>query len=58
MDKIEELLEDIKKLMIVQLVTSGAQAKDIADVLGVDRSVIARIAPAKKFKREPLRQAL
>jgi len=58
MGKIEELLEDIKKLLIVQLVTSGAQAKDIAAVLGVDRSAIARIAPAKKFKRELPTQAL
>ena len=57
MDKTEELLEDIKKLLIVHLVANGAQAQDLADVLGVDRSVIARIAPTKKFKRGPTPQA-
>jgi hypothetical protein len=51
MNKTEELLEDIKKLLIVHLVAKGVQAGDIAGVLGVDRSVVAKIAPAKRIKR-------
>ncbi len=50
-EKILELLEDIKKLAIVNLIAKGVQAKDIAEVLGVDKSAITRIAPAKKIKK-------
>jgi hypothetical protein len=50
-EKIIELLEDIKRLLIVNLVASGVQGKDIAQTLGVDNSVITRIAPARKIRK-------
>jgi hypothetical protein len=51
MDKqIIKILEDIKKLLILDLVTRGIQGKDIAQVLGVDKSTITRIVPTRKIK--------
>lgn len=48
--QIIKLLEDIKKLLVLGLITRGAQGKDIAQVLGVDKSTITRIVPARKIK--------
>ena len=45
------LLEDIKKLLILGLVTHGVQGIYIADVLGVNKSTISRIVPARKIKQ-------
>jgi predicted transcriptional regulator len=50
-EKIVELLEDIRKLLVASLIAKGVQGKDIADVLGVDKSVITRIASAKKIRK-------
>jgi hypothetical protein len=44
-------LESIKRLMVLQLITSGVQAKDIAAALGVDQSAISRLVPARKVKK-------
>jgi len=41
----------IKRLLILQLITSGVQSKDIATALGVDGSVISRIVSKHKVKR-------
>jgi hypothetical protein len=49
--KIVGLLEDIKKLLILDLVAKGVQSKHIAEVLGVDNAVITRIVPARKIKK-------
>jgi hypothetical protein len=49
--KVAELLEDVKKLLILDLVTKGVQSKNIAHALGVDNAVISRIAPARKIKK-------
>ncbi len=49
-EKIIGILEDIKKLVILGLITRGVQGKDIAQVIGVDKSTITRIAPARKIK--------
>jgi hypothetical protein len=49
--KIAELLEDIKKLLMLDLVAKGVQSKHIAEVLGVDSAVITRIVPARKIKK-------
>lgn len=52
MDKrIVELLEDIKRLLILDLVAKGVQAKDIAEVLGVAKSTIAGIVSARKIRK-------
>lgn len=49
-DKFIKILEEIKKLLILDLITKGIQGKDIAQVLGVDKSTIARIVPSRKIK--------
>ena len=49
--KIAALLEDVKKLLILDLVTKGVQSKHIAHVLGVDKAVITRIVPARKIRK-------
>ena len=49
--KTNELLEDIKKLLILDLVTHGIQAKDIAVVLGVSKGTISGIVPARQIKK-------
>lgn len=49
--KIVALLEDIKKLMILNLIASGVQSKSIAAVLGVDNATITRVVPARKIKK-------
>lgn len=48
--QILKYLDDIKKLLILDLVSRGIQGKDIAQVLGVDKSTITRIVPARKIK--------
>ena len=49
--KITKLLEDIKKLLMLDLVAKGVQSKDIAHVLGVDNSVVTRVVPARRLKK-------
>jgi len=49
--KIIELLEDIKKLLILDLIVRDVQAKDIAKVLNVNKSTITRIVPARRIKK-------
>ena len=50
-EKSQKLLEDIKKLMILNLLSSGVQGKDIAQALGIDKSTLSRILPARKVKK-------
>jgi len=50
--KTNQLLEDIKKLLILDLVVRGAQGKDIASVLGVDPASISRLVPARQIKKK------
>jgi len=45
------LLEDIKRLIILDLIAKGVQANNIADVLGVAKSTIAGIISARKVKK-------
>ena len=44
-------LDAIKRLLVLQLITSGIQATHIASALGVDRSVVSRLVPARKVKK-------
>lgn len=46
-----EPLEEIKRLLILGLIHNNVQAKDIAYVLGVDKSVISRIVPSRQVKK-------
>lgn len=50
-DRAADELNSIKRLLILQLVTSGVQAKDIASVLGVDKSAVSRLVSARKVKK-------
>ncbi len=52
-DPVADELNSIKRLLILQLITSGVQAKDIASGLGVDKSVVSRIVPSRKVKKRP-----
>lgn len=49
--KIVDALEDIKRLLILDLVAKGIQSKHIAEVLGVDNAVVTRIVSARKIKK-------
>ena len=44
-------LEAIKKLLILQLVTSGVHSTTIARAMGVDVSVVSRLVPARRVKK-------
>ncbi len=46
--KIASLLDDIKKLMILDLAERGVKGKRIADVLGVDAAIVSRVLSPKK----------
>lgn len=46
----QQLLGDIKKLLVLGLVTQDVQGKDIADVLGVNKSTITRLVPSRKVR--------
>ena len=50
-DPVVDELDAIKRLMILQLITSGIQSKDIASALGVDKSILSRLVPVRKVKR-------
>lgn len=49
--KTDKLLEEIKKLLILDLIKKGVQSKEIADSLGVDPSIITRLVPRQKNKK-------
>jgi predicted transcriptional regulator len=44
-------LDAIKRLLILQLITSGVQGAQIASALGVDPSVVSRLVPKRKVKK-------
>lgn len=50
-DPLVKELEAIKKLLILQLVTSGVQAKDIAKALKLDKSDMSRLVSTRGLKR-------
>jgi predicted transcriptional regulator len=54
-DPIAEGLDSIKRLLVLQLITSGVQATHIASALGVDQSVISRMVPTRKVRRPSAR---
>jgi predicted transcriptional regulator len=45
-----ELLEQIKRLLILTLSEQGVKGKRIAEVVGVDPAIISRILSSKKSK--------
>lgn len=50
--KTTQLLEDIKKLLILDLIRQGVQGKEIAGILGVDPAIISRMVPARQIKKK------
>ncbi len=50
--KTNQLLDDIKKLLVLALTHQGIQSKDIASVLGVDPAIVSRMVPARKIKKK------
>ena len=51
-DPVLKELEAIKKLMILQLVTTGVQAQDIGKVLGLGKSEMSRLVATRKIKKK------
>jgi IS30 family transposase len=49
--RISEQLEELKRLMIVQLLASGVQSAHIAKALGMHPSGISRIVPAREVQK-------
>ena len=47
-----QTLEEIKKLLILQLLAAGVPSGAVASALGVDKSVISRLVPARKLMRQ------
>lgn len=50
--KTNQLLEDIKKLILIDLISRGLQGKYIASVLGVDPAIISRMVPSRLIKKK------
>jgi IS30 family transposase len=50
-DKHLKLLEDIKKLLILDLLVKNVQTTEIANILGVNKSTISRLVPSRKLKK-------
>jgi IS30 family transposase len=49
--RISEQLEELKRLMIVQLLASGVQSAHVAKALGIHASGISRIVPAREIQK-------
>ena len=49
--RISEHLEQLKRLMMVQLLASGVQGTHIAKALGVDPSRISQMLPARDIQK-------
>lgn len=56
-DPVVARLDDLKRLAILQLLASGVQSRQIAKALGVDRSVISRMMPAREIQKIATRRA-
>ena len=48
--KTNQLLEDIKKLLILNAVLNGAKSQDIGNALGIDSSTVRHMIPFRKIK--------
>lgn len=48
---ISKELDAIKRLLVLQLITSGVQAKDIALALGVSKMTVSRLVATRKIKK-------
>jgi hypothetical protein len=55
-DPVQEELDAIKRLLVLQLITSGVQAGDVAKALRVSPATISGMVPARKVKKAPRRR--
>lgn len=44
-DSLEKTMNDVKMLLVLQLLLSGAKQSDIAQMLGVSEATISRLIP-------------
>ena len=51
-DPVAKELEGIKKLLILQLVTSGVKSQDVAKVLGMDKGNLSRLVSTRGIKKK------
>lgn len=49
--RISKQLDELKRLMIVQLIAAGVQSAHLAEVLGVHPSVISRLVPVREIQK-------
>lgn len=49
--RISEQLEELRRLMIVQLLASGVQSTHIAKALGIHPSGISRMVPVREIQK-------
>ncbi len=49
--KATKLLEEIKKLLMLQLVMNGANSEDIGNALGIDSSTVRHMIAFKRSKK-------
>jgi IS30 family transposase len=49
--RISEQLEELKRLMIVQLLASGVQSAHVANALGIHASGISRMVPVREIQK-------
>jgi predicted transcriptional regulator len=54
-DPIAKELDAIKRLLVLQLITSGVQSNDVARTLGVSNSVVSGLVPARSLKKKNAR---
>ena len=57
-DPVVTELAVIKKLLILQLVTAGVQAKDVSKVLGLNKSDMSRLVPTQHRRAVASHKAL
>jgi hypothetical protein len=54
--QVSKQLDDLKRLMVVQLLASGVQSSHIAQALKVDPAVVSRMAPAREIQKVARKQ--
>lgn len=55
--RISEQLEELKRLMVVQLLASGVQSAHIAKALGIHQSGLSRMLPVRDIQKAAAKRA-
>ena len=50
-DPVLRELRDIKRLLVLQLISSGVQGAHVAAALQVDAATVSRMVPARRIKK-------